>query len=135
MSMTFERPVEAEYIPVEPATGPKPKWKHRFTKEHIPLTAVLLLSAFLGLWNLSINSYSNDYYAAAVKSMLQSWHNFFFVAFDPNAIVTVDNPPVAFWVQAAFAKVFGFSGVSILVPEALAGVGSVFLLYLMVKNA
>ena len=29
-------------------------------------------------------------------------------------------PPVAFWDQAAFAKVFGFNGVSLLLPEALA---------------
>jgi 4-amino-4-deoxy-L-arabinose transferase-like glycosyltransferase len=137
MSMTIERPVEVEYTPApaEPSNEPKPKWKPRFTREHLPLTAILLLSAFLGLWNLSINSYSNDYYAAAVKSMLTSWHNFFFVSFDPSGIVTVDKPPVAFWVQAAFAKVFGFSGVSILLPEALAGIGGVFLLYLMVKKA
>lgn len=135
--MTIERPVEVveNPAPEETSSGHKFKWKPRFTRKHIPLTAILLLSAGLGLWNLSINGYSNEYYAAAVKSMLQSWHNFFFVAFDPNGIVTVDKPPVAFWVQAAFAKVFGFSGVSILLPEALAGVGSVFLLYLMVKGA
>ena len=113
----------------------QPRRKLRWNWEHAALGGVLLLAAFLGLWNLSINGYSNQYYAAAVKSMIQSWHNFFFVSFDPGGFVTVDKPPIAFWVQAAFAKVLGFNGVTLLLPEALAGVGSVFLVYLMVKRA
>ncbi len=70
-----------------------------------------------------------------VKSMTQSWHNFFFVAFDPGAFVTVDKPPVAFWVQAASVKLFGFIGLSLLLPEALAGVLSVWLLYSLVARS
>jgi 4-amino-4-deoxy-L-arabinose transferase-like glycosyltransferase len=30
--------------------------------------------------------------------------------------MTVDKPPLALWVQAASAKVFGFSSLSMLVP-------------------
>ncbi|MEI7554478.1 glycosyltransferase family 39 protein [Candidatus Chlorohelix sp.] len=112
-----------------------PLGKIRWSWQSLPLGAILLLSGFLGIWNWSINGYSNNYYAAAVKSMIQSWSNFFFVSFDPGGFVTVDKPPVAFWVQAIFAKVLGFSGFSILLPEALAGIGSVFLLYIMVKRA
>jgi 4-amino-4-deoxy-L-arabinose transferase-like glycosyltransferase len=66
--------------------------------------------------------------------MLQSWHNFFFVSFDPGGLVSVDKPPLALWVQAASAKLFGFSGFAILLPEALAGVGAVWLLYLLVTR-
>lgn len=113
----------------------KSKLKLKFTLEHGALAAILGLSAFLGLWNLSINGYSNDFYAAAVRSMTQSWHNFFYLAFDPGAWITVDKPPLAFMIQAAFAKVFGFSGVALLLPEALAGVGGVFLVYYMVRRA
>ena len=40
------------------------------------------------------------YYAAAVRSMSQSWHDFFFGAFDPAGTVTVDKLPGAMWVQA-----------------------------------
>lgn len=111
------------------------KWKLRWSWEKIGLGGILALSAFLGLWNLSINGYSNEFYASAVRSMLQSWHNFFYLSFDPGGFVTVDKPPLAFMVQTAFAKVFGFSGVSLLLPEALAGVGGVYLLYYMVKRA
>ena len=46
-----------------------------------------------------------------------SWHNFFFVSFDPGGLVTVDKPPLALWVQAASAKLFGFSPLSLLLPR------------------
>lgn len=110
-------------------------WKFAWKWEQVGLGGILLLSAFLGLWNLSANGYSNQYYASAVRSMMQSWHNFFFVSFDPGGFVTVDKPPVAFWLQTAYATVFGYSGVNLLVPEALAGVGGVFLLYRIMKRA
>jgi 4-amino-4-deoxy-L-arabinose transferase-like glycosyltransferase len=103
-------------------------------REHGPLVAVLCLSAFLNFWNLSANGYGNAYYAAAVRSMTESWHNFFFASFDPGGFITVDKPPAGLWVQAASAKVFGFSGTSLLLPEALAGVASVLVLYLAVSR-
>ena len=43
--------------------------------------------------------------------------------------MTVDKPPLALWVQALSVKVFGFHSLSILVPQALMGVGSVALVY------
>ena len=66
--------------------------------------------------------------------MTQSWHNFFFASFDLGGFITVDKPPVGLWVQAASAKVFGFSSLSILLPEALAGVAAVLVLYLAVSR-
>ncbi|HEX8994764.1 MAG TPA: glycosyltransferase family 39 protein [Ktedonobacterales bacterium] len=98
------------------------------------LALIMLLAGFLDFWNLQRNGYANAYYAAAVKSMLQSWHNFFFVSFDPGGFVTVDKPPLGFWIQTASAKIFGFSGFSILLPEALAGALSVGVLYLVVRR-
>ena len=61
--------------------------------------------------------------------MLRSWHNFLFVSFDPGGLVTVDKPPLALWVQAASAKLFGFSPLSLLLPEAIIGVLAVAALY------
>lgn len=66
--------------------------------------------------------------------MLTSWKNFFFVSLDPGGWVTVDKPPVSLWVQAAFAKVFGFYGWSILLPECLAAVATVAIIYHIVKR-
>jgi 4-amino-4-deoxy-L-arabinose transferase-like glycosyltransferase len=98
------------------------------------LALVLVISGVLNLHRLSQNGYANIFYSAGVKSMLRSLHNFVFVAFDPGGLVTVDKPPLALWVQAASAKIFGFSPMSLLVPEALAGMLAVGALYLIVAR-
>ena len=103
-------------------------------KDKIALLMILCLAGFLSAYHIQDQGYSNEFYAASVKSMLVSWKNFFFVSLDPGGWVTVDKPPVSLWVQAAFAKVFGFSGWSILLPEALAAVASVLILYHIVKR-
>jgi 4-amino-4-deoxy-L-arabinose transferase-like glycosyltransferase len=41
----------------------------------------------------------------------------------------VDKPPLALWVQALSARVFGFHSLSVLVPQALMGVATVALVY------
>src|SRR5215208_1071848 len=98
------------------------------------LSAVLALSAFLDLSRLTSEGYANVYYAATVKDMLDSWHNFFFASYDAG-FVSVDKPPLGFWIQAASAYLFGFHGWSILLPQALAGVLSVALLYYLVRRS
>src|SRR5207302_5715678 len=95
---------------------------------------VLGLSTAMNVVNLSQNGDANTYYAAAVQSMLRSWHNFFFVAADPSWLMTVDKPPLGLWVEAASAKVFGYSSLSMLLPEAIAGVLAVWVLYLLVAR-
>lgn len=109
--------------------------KIKFTKERAFLTLILILSAVLNFVNLSIEGYANEYYAAGVKSMTMSLKNFFFVAFDSSGYVSIDKPPLGFWIQAISAKIFGFSGWSILLPQALAGVISVGLIYYLVKRS
>lgn len=106
----------------------------RSSWERLALGAILLLAAFLNLYRLDREGYANTYYAATVKSMLTSWHNFFFVSFDPGGFVSVDKPPLGFWLQALSAKLFGFSGLSLLLPQAIAGVLSVALLYFLVRR-
>ena len=108
-----------------------------FFKKHLEtfaLALILLLAAFLNFWGVWDEGYGNEFYAACVKSMLQSWHNFFFVSFDPGGFVTVDKPPVGLWVQALSAKLFGFSGWSLILPQALAGVLSVAVLDRLVRR-
>jgi 4-amino-4-deoxy-L-arabinose transferase-like glycosyltransferase len=99
-----------------------------------PLIAALALSAALDVWALAQNGYANAYYSAGVKSMLLSWHNFFFLAADPAGLISIDKPPLALWLQAASAEVFGFTPVSLLAPEAIAGVASVAAVYLIVRK-
>jgi len=101
---------------------------------HAGFVVVVALSAVLNVHRLSQNGYANIFYSAGVKSMLRSWHNFVFVSFDPSGLISVDKPPLALWVQAASAKLFGFSPTSLLLPEAIAGVLAVALLYLILAR-
>ncbi|TMK99736.1 MAG: hypothetical protein E6G34_04220 [Actinobacteria bacterium] len=91
-------------------------------------------SALLNLNRLSQNGYANIFYSAGVKSMERSLHNFLFVSFDPGGLISIDKPPLALWLQAASAKVFGFSPLSLLLPGAIAGVLAVVVLYRMVSR-
>ena len=100
----------------------------------VALIGILLLAVFLHFFRLRQEGYANLYYAAAVESMLDSWHDFFFNAFDPAGFVTVDKPPLGLWVQTVSAAAFGFNGFSLLLPQALAGVLSVLVLYHLVKR-
>lgn len=109
--------------------------KLKLSKNELLLVPILILSGFLSLFNLSIEGYGNEYYAAGVKSMTMSLKNFFFVSFDPAGFVTIDKPPLGFMIQALSAKIFGYSGWSIILPQALAGVISVWVIYKIVKRS
>ena len=107
-----------------------PRALTRFSPRVRPeLAGLMALAAALNLWALSRNGWANEYYSAAVRSMTTSWHNFLFGAFDQAGVMTVDKPPLALWVQALSAKAFGFSSLSMLVPQALMGVAAVALTY------
>ncbi len=93
------------------------------------LSLLLVLAAALNLWALSRNGFANEYYSAAVRAMSTSWHAFLYGSFDTAGVMTVDKPPLALWVQALSARVFGFSSWSLLVPQALMGMASVALAY------
>jgi 4-amino-4-deoxy-L-arabinose transferase-like glycosyltransferase len=102
---------------------------HRFA-----LGGIMLISIFMNFFQLGQNGFGNLYYAAGVRSMLDNWHNFFFVSYDPGGFVSLDKPPLGFWLQVASAKLFGFTPFSVFLPQALAGVLSVLLLYYLVRR-
>jgi 4-amino-4-deoxy-L-arabinose transferase-like glycosyltransferase len=104
-----------------------PSW--RSALGWVALAPVLALSAVLGTERLSQNGYANVFYAAGVRSMLGSFHDFLYASFDPGGLITVDKPPLSLWVQVLSAKLFGFSHLSLLLPEAVIGVLGVAALY------
>ncbi len=104
------------------------------TPAHILVVGIMLLSVVLHFANLEAIGDANTYYTAAVESMLQSWSNFFFVAAEPGGSVTIDKPPLGLWIEAAFAFVLGVEGWVVSLPNILAGVFSVPLLYHLVKK-
>ena len=98
-----------------------------------PVLAALTLLAGVGYaWNATGNL--EVYYAAAVRSMSMSWHNFFFASFDPAGTVSVDKLPGAFWVQALSVRVFGVHAWAIVAPQVVAGMASVVVLYDVVRR-
>lgn len=98
------------------------------------LAVIILLGAFLRFYHLGSLSIGNTYYAATVKSMLTSWHNFFYASFEPGGSVTVDKPPLGFWIQAISAHFLGVNGFALALPQALAGVLSIPVLYHLVRR-
>ena len=103
--------------------------------ELLGIMSIVLLAAWLRFSNLDSLGYVNHYYTAGVKSMLQSWHNFFFVAAEPGGSVSIDKPPVGLWLQAISAYFLGVNGFSVLLPELLAGTISVVVLYHLVRRS
>jgi 4-amino-4-deoxy-L-arabinose transferase-like glycosyltransferase/putative flippase GtrA len=100
----------------------------------LALGAILLTSMFMNFYQLGQNGFGNLFYAAGVRSMVDNLHNFFFVSYDPGGFVTVDKPPLGFWLQAISVKLFGFTPFSIFLPQALAGVLAVLVLFCLVRR-
>jgi 4-amino-4-deoxy-L-arabinose transferase-like glycosyltransferase len=94
------------------------------------ITAGAAALRLIGIGQVSID----PFYDAAVRSMTLSWHNFFFGAFEPGGSVSIDKPPVDLWLQVASVKLLGLSTTTLKLPEALAGVASVPLLFAAVRR-
>ncbi|MBN1536517.1 MAG: glycosyltransferase family 39 protein [Anaerolineales bacterium] len=112
-------------------------WKN-INKTRLLFGLVVLISTFLNLFRLTqvgTNGFGNMYYAATVQSMLTSLHHFFYLSFDPAGFISLDKPPLAFWLQAAMARLFGFHGLCLLLPSALAGITAVVVLYILVRRS
>lgn len=100
----------------------------------LALIGIVVLAAVLRFGNIDAIGQANTYYTAAVESMLQSWHNFFFVAAEPGGSVAVDKPPVGLWLQAISAYFLGVSGFAVVLPQILAGIASVIVLFHLVRR-
>lgn len=108
---------------------------HKTLLGWIGLAAIVALAAALRFYNLEALGYANHYYTAGITSMLQSWRNFFFVAAEPGGAVSIDKPPVGLWLQALSAYFLGVNGFAMLLPEILAGLASVAVLYHLVRRS
>jgi len=98
----------------------------------VALVAVALLAAALRSWRAG--TYLEVYYAAAVRSMSMSWHDFFFAAFDPAGTVSIDKLPGALWLQALCVRLLGYHTWVMVLPQVIEGVLSVLVLYRIVNR-
>ena len=98
------------------------------------LIALLVCTAVAYLWDLKASGDANSFYAAAVQAGTKSWKAMFFGSIDSSNFITVDKPPASLWVMEISGRIFGFSSLSMLVPQVIEGVAAVTLLYAAVKR-
>ena len=107
-----------------------PRWASRGT---LALTLLAVLALYT--YDLSASGYANSFYSAAVQAGSKSWKAFFFGSLDAGNSITVDKTPASLWLMALSVRIFGLSSWSILMPQALLGVGSAAVLFASVKRA
>ncbi|MGW4153813.1 ArnT family glycosyltransferase [Micromonospora chersina] len=115
-----------------PPPAEPPRRDPRWTRP--ALFGLLLATALLYLWGLGASGWGNGFYSAAVQAGSESWKAFFYGSSDAANSITVDKTPASLWLMALSVRVFGLSGWSILVPQALLGVASVGVLYAAVRR-
>jgi 4-amino-4-deoxy-L-arabinose transferase-like glycosyltransferase len=115
----------------------EPPRSDRFTRrtwDRIGFGALLVATAVIYLWNITINGMGNQFYAGAAQAGSKNWEALLFGSLDTQNFITVDKPPVSQWVMGLSGQIFGFNSASMLIPEALMAVATVALLYAAVRR-
>ena len=97
------------------AQGDSP-WRQRAA-----LAVLLVATAVMYLWNITVNGMGNQFYAGAAQAGSRNWEALLFGSLDPNNFITVDKPPVSQWVMGLSGQIFGFSSASMLIPRGADG--------------
>ena len=128
--MTISADVQSHTTPapLPPRDDAQPRWVRP------ALFALLAGTAVLYLWGLGSSGWANDYYAAAAQAGTQDWKAWLFGSLDAGNAITVDKPPASLWLMALSGRIFGFSAFTMLLPQALMGVGAVGVLYATVRR-
>lgn len=120
--------------PERPGGDSRQKRDRGSLAQRLSLLGLLIGTGFLYLWNLGVNGWANAFYSAAIQAGSVSWKAFLFGSSDAGNSITVDKPPASLWLPELSVRIFGLNSWSILVPEALMGVASVWILYLAVSR-
>jgi 4-amino-4-deoxy-L-arabinose transferase-like glycosyltransferase len=124
VTTTLSAPPPAPAAPDDqPTTATASRW------DRGALAVLLVATAALYLWNITINGMGNQFYAGAAQAGSKDWEALLFGSLDPANFITVDKPPVSQWVMGLSGQLFGFSSAAMMIPQALMAVASVALLY------
>jgi 4-amino-4-deoxy-L-arabinose transferase-like glycosyltransferase len=118
----------------EPAPQPAPTDGSPSRSDRIALAILLIATAVMYLWNITINGMGNQFYAGAAQAGAKNWEALLFGSLDSHNFITVDKPPLSQWVMGLSGRIFGFSSASMLIPQALMAVAAVALLYAAVSR-
>lgn len=113
----------------QPAAGRAVPW------ETIGLTVLLTATAASFLVGLDRNGWANPYYSAAAQAGSQDWKAFFYGSLDAGNLITVDKPPLSIWIMSLSVRLFGLNSWAILVPQALMGVATTWLIYKIIRRS
>ena len=111
---TQASPADTESTPPTPLTT--------ITWDRVGLIVLLIGTAVMYLWDITINGMGNQFYAAAAQAGSTNWEALLFGSLDPHNFITVDKPPVSQWVMGLSGQIFGFNSASMLIPQALMAV-------------
>jgi len=98
-------------------------------EQKIAIGILLILAAATYLFGALQNGMANSYYAAAVQAASSNFTAWLFGSLDAANFVSVDKPPLSTMIMGLSARIFGFSSFSMLLPNVLAGVITVYLVY------
>jgi 4-amino-4-deoxy-L-arabinose transferase-like glycosyltransferase len=124
-SLTTPDSVQRRWLGVGSPSG-EPRWARM---------ALLFVTALAGVaYGLRMGSTIEIFYAASVRSMATSWHDFLFAVLDPAGTVSVDKLPGALWIQALSVRIFGVHTWAIGLPQVVEGALTVLLTYRLVRR-
>lgn len=103
--------------------------------ERIGLVVLLVGTAASFLWGLDRNGWANPYYSAAAQAGSQDWKAFFFGSLDAGNLITIDKPPLSVWIMSLSVRLFGLNSWAILVPQALMGITTTWLIYKIIRRS
>jgi len=123
----------AQVQPAAPGRADPPPGRADPAWRLVPL-ALVVFAGIVYLWDLAVSGFANTYYSAAAQAASQSWTAMFYGSIDAAGFITVDKPPLSLWLMGLSVRLFGLNPFAVLLPEALAGVASVVLLYDAVRR-
>ncbi len=112
----------------------QPDRRNTGRSEYLSLAVLLVATAVAYFCDLTANGWANSFYAAAVQSGAKSWKAFFFGSSDWGNSITVDKTPASLWPMEISARLFGMHSWSMLLPQVLLGVGSVALIWIILRR-
>lgn len=125
----------ATYASRKPATAPLRPRVDSWPWETIALVVLLLGTAVSFIWGLDKNGWANPYYSAAAQAGSQDWKALFYGSLDAGNLITVDKPPLSIWIISLSVRIFGLNPWALLVPQALMGVATTWLIYKIIRRS
>lgn len=106
-----------------------------FFSKKATLAFLVLLSIYICFYKLGhsyLENWDEGFYAQVTKEMLERKD---FITLYWNNKIFLDKPPLNFWINAFFVKIFGFNEFSIRITSAISGfIATLILIYISNKN-